>query len=735
MPRLRLIPVTLLFMLLFAAAPRAQAQAPQRVAVMPFKALAGGGHAWIGPGVAETLTSALAAVPEMRVVERAQLRAIQSELKLTAEELAGDEGAVKVGRLLSAGKLVLGSFQIAGGEILINGRFVDTQTGVVIAGKTFQLRGKVERLFDLYPKLVDRVFQTLGVQPQGKAQEAVVATGTPSQSLRAEELYVRGREAFHERTLAGYRQAVELLKQATDEDPAYALGFAALAEAQAELGAKECGLLRWYRKNDSGRPGCHLPHHDLWADELAQRLGYADHGAAQEAAQAADARLQKSCERWPKLALSSATTAVSLAPALPAAHRALSLAYWHSGQRQKAEIEARTLLNLNRSDPWGFYLLGLCSTDAEESRGHHRRSLQLDPGLSQNHLELGTWAFDEGQEDEALTEANQGLRTSPGYVELRLLLSQLLLRAGKVPEALAQAEVVLKGTAGPAAAGAQAGAPAAAGDGHPLARFLRGVGLWLTGGPARPWDRREAWQDAAALEIYRARLHEPRLCPGVGQAHPVDLWSVLLPPALMKGAPWTRMQKAVDELQRHLYDHERDLSYQRGLCAGKATGKVYFLDLKDQRKVVDAWVRGMLMKGAEPAVIDKWWNEFSEWTQAAFEVVACTAQPVTPDDEVKAEVWLDGEKILGFFPVGPDGRDAQKGLSQSERESPFGAPPRTTRPRTELRFHGRLNYRAQRAILQDGSTHKITIKVTRGGGLVAQGQIPFHLVDNSELKD
>src|SRR5439155_1098329 len=64
------------------------AGAERRVAVMPFKPLAAGRMEWIGAGLAETLTATLASVPELRVVERAQLRAVTKEI-----DLATDEGA------------------------------------------------------------------------------------------------------------------------------------------------------------------------------------------------------------------------------------------------------------------------------------------------------------------------------------------------------------------------------------------------------------------------------------------------------------------------------------------------------------------------------------------------------------------------------------------------------------------------------------------------------------------
>src|SRR5579883_517156 len=161
----------LLILPLLPALAAAEPQAP-RVAVLPFKALTSGQKEWIGAGLAEALTTGLSAVPDLRLVERTQVRALQGELRLIAQaskEADEDAGAIKMGRLLGASRLVLGSFQLAGGEILINGRFVATQSGVI--AQTFQLRGKADRIFDLYPQLTERALKALGVRaPQeGKA--------------------------------------------------------------------------------------------------------------------------------------------------------------------------------------------------------------------------------------------------------------------------------------------------------------------------------------------------------------------------------------------------------------------------------------------------------------------------------------------------------------------------------------------------------------------------------------
>jgi TolB-like protein len=684
-----------------------------RVAVMPFKPLtAGKAHDWIGPGLAETLTAALAAVPDLRVVERSQLKAVQGELKLSSEQLAEDEGALKVGRLISARRLVLGSFQIASGEILINGRFVDTQTGVVAQGQTFQLRGRIDRLFDLYPQLTTRVLKTLGIEVSGKAAEAVQAVHTATQSLPAQELYVEARERFHERTAEGMQKAVELLQKAKLEDPSYALAFASLAEAQAELGNLECSPHdgAWARNAPERCSRWYAPSDEEWAE----RLGYQGYSDALDKVSAQRDELRKRCDRWPQVALANANTAASLSPSLPAAHRALGLVYWYSGDRRKAEVEARTLINLNRGDAWGYYLLGLCSSEPEESRQLHERSLEIDENLAGNYSELAAWAVQEsgGKEADARSLLDKGLRLSFGHQAMRLLLAELLLRMGEPRAALTHLDLVL------------ARSPL-----HPFAHFLRGLALWMAGGPDKPWNLREQWMDAAYLEIYRAQLWDPTLCR---ENQAGDPWKKVFPEWLRRGDPWKAWLRAYGDMRSHVAWHDQDLQQKPRYCAATpgSKGKALFLAFEgDENKVVQEYVPYMLYhtdRLTEQEVVEKWWNEFSDRTRIDFTAVVCAAQPVTPDDQVRVELLFDG-KPQPAFRLTPDGHDPVYAGVESREDSLIGGVGRFTRRLEEFRVRGRFKFAPLRKQLEDGSSHTLTLRVKVNGKPLAEGKVPFRL--------
>jgi hypothetical protein len=99
---------------------------------------------------------------------------------------------------------------------------------------------------------------------------------------------------------------------------------------------------------------------------------------------------------------------------------------------------------------------------------------------------------------------------------------------------------------------------------------------------------------------------------------------------------------------------------------------------------------------------------------------------------VRAELLFDGKPQAVFWPLGPDGREVQEGDRQDGLE---GAPGRFVRPRSEFAVRGRLRFGALRGVLEDGSRHRVTVRVRAGGRPLAEGQVPLYLVDPQELKD
>lgn len=146
----------------------------------------------LGRGLAAMVTTDLANVSRLRVVERIRLQALLDELKLSQSEYVNASTAPRVGRMLGAGRLVGGSYFVTSDEEL--------RLDVTIASLGAELRfppvdgesGRLEELFRLQKRVVFRIIDQLDVEltPQERARLEEV----PTNNLQAFLAFCRGLE-------------------------------------------------------------------------------------------------------------------------------------------------------------------------------------------------------------------------------------------------------------------------------------------------------------------------------------------------------------------------------------------------------------------------------------------------------------------------------------------------------------------------------------------------------------
>ncbi|MBF2054167.1 MAG: hypothetical protein IGS03_12010 [Candidatus Sericytochromatia bacterium] len=105
---------------------------PLRIVILPFKNISRqSSDDWLADSFAESLTMGLLRVDALRVVERVQLQQIIKEQQFAQSVWADEAAAPRLGRMLGANVVVLGSFQRAGDQLQANVRFVDVETGQI----------------------------------------------------------------------------------------------------------------------------------------------------------------------------------------------------------------------------------------------------------------------------------------------------------------------------------------------------------------------------------------------------------------------------------------------------------------------------------------------------------------------------------------------------------------------------------------------------------------------------
>jgi TolB-like protein/Flp pilus assembly protein TadD len=189
------------------------------VAVLPFVNLSQDkDQEFFSDGITEDIVTALAKIPDLRVVARE-----------SAFQYKGEKNDMRtVGHALNATHIIGGSVRKVGARVRITAQLVKADDGVNIWADSYD-----RELIDVFAiqEGIARAIATSLRMPLGlKPGENLVSNRPKDQETY--ELYLRGVNALRQRT----RQELELLGQVVERDPNYAPGWAMLSEARREMG-------------------------------------------------------------------------------------------------------------------------------------------------------------------------------------------------------------------------------------------------------------------------------------------------------------------------------------------------------------------------------------------------------------------------------------------------------------------------------------------------------------------
>ncbi len=163
---------------------------PRILAVFPFRYHGTEDrYAPLARGFAELMSVDLAQVSEIRVVERVRMQALLDELSLSESQYMDDATAPRVGKLLGAGRLVSGGYNVVGKDNLrLDGAFMALETASL-----FQLSEQSDALRNLFimeKAMVFNLITELGVQLTPEERSKI--EHIPTENLQAFIAYSRG---------------------------------------------------------------------------------------------------------------------------------------------------------------------------------------------------------------------------------------------------------------------------------------------------------------------------------------------------------------------------------------------------------------------------------------------------------------------------------------------------------------------------------------------------------------
>jgi serine/threonine protein kinase/Tfp pilus assembly protein PilF len=289
------------------------------IAVLPFAELsADQGNAYLGVGVAETISTALSKVPGLSIT-------VRSSASSPHDAAAGLR---EIGRQLGVANILTGSIQRAGGQLRIAARLVRAESEAILWSNVFDR--PASDIFAVQDEVARNVAQALQLTLSPAAAPAVPIGGT--KSTEAYDAYLLGRYHWNRRTTDGMVQATAAFKKAIDLDPNYAQAWSGLADAYSLSIPTEYNV-----------PGLDPKEALRLAEEAARK-------------------------------------AIAIAPDLGEAHVSLGMALGLSGRSGMAALERAVALSPSYATGHQFYSYELSNTNRwEESAREMEMAHRLDP--------------------------------------------------------------------------------------------------------------------------------------------------------------------------------------------------------------------------------------------------------------------------------------------------------------------------------------------------------------------
>jgi TolB-like protein len=181
-------------------------------------------------GLQQMLLTELSQSTDLRIIERGRLNELLTEQGLAAEGRVNQAGAARVGQVVGARYVVLGSFTDLFGQFRMDARVVDVETSDILESES--VRDRRENIYDLLVDLASAIIDDIDLPPlPEQAREARKSRDIPPEAIT---LFSRA-QVFED---GGQKErAIELYRRLTTEFPDMVQAQQALEQLTSETGS------------------------------------------------------------------------------------------------------------------------------------------------------------------------------------------------------------------------------------------------------------------------------------------------------------------------------------------------------------------------------------------------------------------------------------------------------------------------------------------------------------------
>lgn len=193
---------------------------PLTIAVLPFQDISRNkDQEYFSDGMAEETLNLLAKIPGLKVMGRT------SSFSFRGQSI----GIKEIGRKLNVAHLLEGSVRKSANNIRVSVQLINAQSGFHLWSQ--QYNRELDDIFSIQDEIAGHIVENLKLTLNTPKHDL---NRPQAKSVKAYDLYLRGKYHFNKRTRKDNLQAIELLLKSIAEDANFALGHGMLAQAYTE---------------------------------------------------------------------------------------------------------------------------------------------------------------------------------------------------------------------------------------------------------------------------------------------------------------------------------------------------------------------------------------------------------------------------------------------------------------------------------------------------------------------
>jgi len=191
------------------------------IAVLPFENRSEDkANAYFADGIQDEILTRLSNIADLKVISRTSARQYQSK----PANLRG------IAKQLGVANILEGSVQKVADHVRVNVQLINAHTDSHIWADTYDR--KLTDIFAVESEIAKGIAESLEAKLTGSEEQALVIK--PTNNSEAYDAYLRG-VAFEARTSTGVEKAIGFFERAVELDPAFALAWARLSRANAQM--------------------------------------------------------------------------------------------------------------------------------------------------------------------------------------------------------------------------------------------------------------------------------------------------------------------------------------------------------------------------------------------------------------------------------------------------------------------------------------------------------------------